>query len=53
MKKTTMTTEKRTYQTPAMQVVRYETVPLLVSVSGTDDYDDLHYGGDGDGSYGD
>lgn len=51
MKKTckTMTTEKRPYQAPAMQVIYFKTTPLLNNVSGSG----LNYGGNGDGEYGD
>ena len=54
MKQTTNTVniERHPYQAPAMQVIKLVTVPVLNSVSGTGDYD-IHYGGDGDGSYGD
>lgn len=48
-----MTTEKQTYQSPAMQVIQLETGPLLHRVSGTGDYGDISYGGNGEGEYGD
>ena len=55
MKQTTNTVniERHPYQAPAMMTVTLDAVPVLHSVSGSGDYDDIHYGGDGDGSYGD
>ena len=52
-KQNSMTTERHPYQAPYMMTVTLDAVPVLHSVSGSGDYDDIHYGGDGDGSYGD
>lgn len=45
--------ERQPYQTPCMEIVALENVPVLFSVSGSGDYSDLNYGGNGDGSYAD
>lgn len=53
MKQTTKPSTRHLYQAPSMSVIRLVAAPVLISVSGSGDYDDIHYGGDGDGSYGD
>jgi len=52
MQNTTMM-ERRPYQIPCMEIVTLAGAPVLNSVSGSGDYNDLNYGGDGDGRYGD
>ena len=48
----TQTMEKQSYVTPAIEIVRLDTAPVLNSVSATGTYS-IGYGGDGDGEEGD
>ncbi|MBQ9231040.1 MAG: hypothetical protein IJ190_07630 [Prevotella sp.] len=55
MRKTnhTINPGKRAYEAPRAEVIILDSRTALLSVSGSDDYDDIHWGGEGSGEDGD
>ena len=55
MRKTnhTINPGKRAYEAPHTEVVILDSRIALLSVSGSDEYDDINWGGEGSSDYGD